>query len=137
MITRCRASTTWTRDQQGDIWIIDNNGPPWVFHTQSLDFEPLDSRYDQFTYAYSCTQVFFDQSENIWLGTNGFGLLKNNLRKDRFHAYTNLQIADNRPQTSYVKSFLPAPNREGVIVFMNRFYTLDTDRENWSWPLFP
>lgn len=117
------------RDRQGNFWIIDNNGPSWEFHIRNLDFERLDSRYAQFTTAYSCTKVFFDRCGNIWLGTNGFGLLKYNLRKDRFHSYTRFQVADNPPQTSYVYGFLPTANGEGVIASMDRFYALDARRE--------
>ena len=122
-------------DRKGRLWLVHNSGT-------ILTFDPATGDY------LSTTRIFEDRSEsavpvlirllvdrtdNVWIGTAGFGLLKYNLRKEQFHPVTRSLAPAPTPTTSYVADIQPSPDG-GVLVNMGRFFHFDPGKQELQDP---
>jgi len=77
----------------GNIWMPDNS-KLLVFNIQNKTTEWIksdDPKIDLMVNSVYC--VYEDRSGNIWIGTSGYGLLKYNVRAEKFHHTDNSSIS--------------------------------------------
>jgi ligand-binding sensor domain-containing protein len=114
-------------DKKGRIWITYGVGF-YIFHPETESFENLTTKLASSIeqperYGW---QMIETANGVIWTGSSGFGLLKYDLKKERFHTLTRANVIPGMSNTLYVRSFEQTPEGE---VLVNQQLRVDQKRE--------
>ena len=126
-------------DRKGRIWIDRLKDHALIFSPETGQFESIMDFFGRpgEIIQTMIIRLYCDRSDNIWLGTSGFGLYKYNFQKEQFHAVTNLQVQGKGPNTSYVGSFVPSDEPGKMWVKMSNFLSFDPYSNTLTPPPYP
>ena len=137
---RLTAVTSMTVEKDGKIWLVRNTGHALIFDPGKGQFSYLDEKFGMEKGALSVmlTLMYCDRSNNIWMGTGGFGLLKYNLEKEQFKLISRTHVPKDPPRASYVASVEPLLNTQELLVSLSGYYVLDVEKHAlraFNWPI--